>query len=265
MLRALYSAASGMDAMQFQLDTTANNMANASTTAFKRTRVNFEDVFYQVRKLPGMLDSQGQYTPLGVIAGLGTRVNSTQLDFRQGSIIDTGKQLDVAIVGQGFFEVQDGTRSLYTRAGNFAVNADGNLVLASADRGRQPVPPITIPQDATEISISQEGVVSVLQAGQVNLQQVGQFQLSRFMNPEGLLQVGENLYAQTDASGQQLQGLPGQNGFGLIRQNALEASNTEPVRELVTLITTQRNFELNSQVVQAADQSLQVVANLRRY
>jgi len=264
-IRALYSAATGMDALQFKLDTTANNLANSGTTAFKGSRANFEDLFYQQLILPGQRDLQGQLTPTGIAVGLGTRVASTQVDFRNGSLMDTGAALDVAIVGDGFFQIQDGNEILYTRAGTFTKNADGQLVMASADRGRPLEPPITIPQDAMEIAISAEGIVSVRQQGSTDLQQVGEIQLVRFVNPQGLLQKGENLYAETEASGTPLQSVPGQDGLGVLRQGFLEASNVEPVRELVDLITTQRNFELNSQVIQAADQSLQVIASLRRY
>jgi flagellar basal-body rod protein FlgG len=254
-----------MDAMQFKLDNTANNLANAATTAFKRQRVNFEDLYYQHFRLPGMLDNQSQYTATGVALGLGTRVNSTQQNFIQGSLNDTGNTLDVAIVGDGFFQVQDGNQFLYTRAGNFSLNQQGQVIMTSADRGRLLEPAITIPQDATQISINQDGFVYVMTPGNSQLQQVGQIQLVRYQNPQGLLAVGENLFQQTDASGQPLQSVPGQNGVGVLRQGFLELSNVEPVTELVDLITTQRTFELNSQVMQSADQTLQTIANLRRY
>jgi len=264
-IRALNSAASGMDSQQFKLDTIANNLANAGTTAFKRSRANFEDLFYEQIKLPGMVDAQSRSTAVGASVGLGTRLQSTQVDYRNGSLIDTGATLDVAIVGDGFFQVNDGDQLLYTRAGAFALNENGEIVVASADRGRPLEPSITIPQDATDIAISPEGIVSVMQPGQTQLVQIGEIQIARFINPQGLLQQGENLYAETQASGSPLLNTPGQEGLGVLRQRFLEASNVEPVRELVDLITTQRNFELNSQVVQVADQSLQLVANLRRY
>jgi flagellar basal-body rod protein FlgG len=264
-IRALYSAATGMEAFEFSLDTTANNLANAGTTAFKRSRVNFEDLFYEHYKLPGAQDLQGRMTSTGIALGLGTRVGSTQLDFAEGNLQQTGGELDIAIVGDGFFQVQDGTEILYTRSGTFSRNANGEVVLASADRGRLFEPAITIPSDAIEVSISGDGVVSVLQQGAQQLTQIGQIQTVRFVNPQGLIQRGENLYSQSDASGAPLVGDPGLEGRGLLRQGFLEASNVEPVRELIDLIKTQRNFELNSQVVQAADQMLQLTANLRRY
>jgi len=264
-IRALNSAASGMDAMQFRLDVIANNLANAQTTAFKRSRVNFEDLYYQQLKLPGLLDQIGRPTAVGTAVGLGARVQSTQIDARQGSLQDTGGTLDLAIVGDGFFQVNDGTQFRYTRAGNFIVNANGELVLASADRGRTLEPAITIPSDAIDISITSDGNVFVLQPGQSEPTLAGQIQLVRIINPQGLVQLGENLYSDSPASGPPLQSVPGQDGLGTVRQRFLEASNVEPVRELVDLITTQRTFELNSQAIQVADQSLQLVANLRRF
>ena len=264
-LRAMHSAATGMSAGLTQLDVIANNLANSSTTAFKRSRVNFEDLYYEHLKLPGAQDSQGKLTPVGISVGLGTRVAATAVDHGEGSLQETGSQLDVAIVGDGFFQVQDGTQILYTRAGAFSVNADGDLVMQSADRGRLIEPAISIPQDATEVSISGDGIVSVLPPGSNQLTQVGQMQTVRFINPQGLLQQGENLYAATESSGAPLQGNPGLEGRGLLRQGFLELSNVEPVQELVDLIKSQRMFELNSQVIQAADQLLQLAANLRRF
>lgn len=263
--QALHSSASGMEAHLFQLDTIANNLANAGTTAFKRSRVNFEDLFYDHLKVPGTQDASGQTTAVGISVGFGTRVQSTELDFRPGSQEQTGGDLDLSIRGEGFFQVNDGTGIFYTRAGNFAKNADGNLVLGSADRGRLLEPLINIPNDATEISINSEGLVSVLIPGQPNATVVGQIQTARFVNPQGLLQMGENLYAETDASGPALIGNPADaTGLGPLSQGWLESSNTEPVTELVDLIKTQRNVELNSQALQAGDQLLQLLVNLRR-
>ena len=265
-LRALQSAGTGMQAFEFELDIVANNLANAGTTGFKRERANFEDLFYEQLRLPGAPDGNGNPVPLGVEVGLGTRVASTERTFTQGNLLETAGQLDVAIGGEGFFIVEDPDgEQMYTRDGAFTRNVDGELVLASADVGRRLVPGITIPPDTLEVSISADGVVSVLQAGQAETQQVGTLQLARFVNPQGLLHRGENLFAQTDASGQPLEGDPGTDGRGVLRQNYLEQSNVEPVRELVGLIKTQRNFELNTQVVQAADSMLEQIANLRRF
>jgi flagellar basal-body rod protein FlgG len=264
-LRALYSAGTGMEAFQFNLDILANNLANASTTGFKRGRANFEDLYYQRIKDPGVQDSLGQLTPAGIDVGLGTRVASTTSEFTEGNLVQTDNQYDLAIAGDGFFQVQDGNQILYTRNGTFTVNPDGNLVLASADRGRLLEPQITVPPDAEEVTINSDGFVVAKIAGQAELTQLGQIELVRFINPQGLLHQGQSLFSATESSGAPLVGAAGTEGRGQIKQGFLEQSNVEPVRELVELIKTQRSFELNTQVVQAADQMLQLAANLRRF
>ncbi len=200
-IQALYSAATGMTAMETKLDVVSNNLANIETTAFKRDRANFEDLFYRHDKFPGAEDTAGQYTPTGIAIGLGVRTQSTQTEFTQGPIKQTGQELDVAIEGRGLFQVQnpDGM-TLYTRAGNWSKNSNGNLVTGSASDGRLLEPPIVIPPDATAIVISPEGIVSVQQPGNNQLTQVGQIELASFINPQGLLKLGENLYKETDAS-----------------------------------------------------------------
>ena len=265
-VQTLYTAATGMDAMQTKLDVVANNLANINTTAFKRDRANFEDLLYRNDVYPGMLDSGQNPTPVGTQVGLGSRLQSTQKDYRQGAVQETGRALDVAIEGPGFLQVTDAQTQqvMFTRSGNLDVNANGNLVIGSAQTGRLIEPPIQIPQDAQAIVISPSGQVQVRQPGNTALQQVGQLQMAQFVNPDGLLKVGENLYMQTDASNQAIAGDPGTNGMGTLRQGSLEASNVEPVQELIDLITTQRGFELNSQAVQAGDQLLQLIANIRR-
>jgi flagellar basal-body rod protein FlgG len=266
-IRALYSAASGMQAFETNLDVIANNLANAGTTAFKRSRVNFEDLYYDTLKLPGMPDSTNLPTPTGLQIGLGTRVNSTEIDETQGNFLATGGQLDLAIAGNGFFQVQDPQtgQTLYTRSGTFSVNANGQVVMTSADVGYVLQPNLSIPPQATQITITGDGVVSVLEPPNTNPSTVGNIQTVTFINPQGLVQLGQNLYQQSAGSGSPLIGAPGLEGRGLLKQGYLEASNVEPVTELVNLITTQRNFELNSQVVQAADQILSLMANLRRF
>lgn len=265
-VQTLYSAATGMNAMETKLDVIANNLANVQTTAFKSDRVNFEDLFYRHEKMPGIQDSAGQYTPVGIEVGLGSRVASTQTEMRQGSFEQTGRELDVAIEGKGFFQLTEPSTGqiVYTRAGTFSINANGELVMGSASTGRLLNPPIVIPPDAQAISISPEGRVSVRTPQSAQMQQVGTIELVSFINPEGLLKMGENLYAETDASAAPVPGTPGQDGLGVLRQTMLEASNVEPVNQLIDLITTQRAFELNSQVIQAGDQIMQLVANLRR-
>lgn len=266
-VQALYTAASGMDAMQTKLDVIANNLANVSTTGFKKDRANFEDLLYRNEVYPGMLDNNQAPTAVGTHIGLGTRVTSVQMDHRQGTIQQTGRELDIAIEGRGFLQVMDPlTQQIqYTRAGNLNINANGNLVLGSALTGRLLEPPVQIANDVTAISIGPNGQVSVRRPGNQQMEQVGQLQLAQFVNPDGLLKLGENLYAQTDASSAPLLSNPGTDGAGVIRQSALEASNVEPVTELIDLITTQRGFELNSQAIQAGDQIMQQITNLRRF
>jgi flagellar basal-body rod protein FlgG len=265
-VQTLYTAATGMESLQTKLDVIANNLANVNTVGFKKGRANFEDLFYRHEQLPGAEDAGGQLTPTGISVGLGSRVSSIQTNFVQGAFQQTGNSLDIAIEGRGFFQAIDPSgETVYTRAGNFSINANGQLVIGSANTGRVIEPAISIPPDATGISISSEGIVSVQQPGTATLQQVGQMQLAQFINPEGLLKLGENLYAETSSSGTATVGNPGDPGLGVIRQNTLEASNVEPVQELIDLITTQRAFELNSQAVQAGDQILQLISNLRRF
>lgn len=265
-VQTLYTAATGMQALETKLDVIANNLANVNTTGFKRGRANFEDLFYRHQVLPGAEDDGGGRTATGTSVGLGTRVTSIQTDFKQGAFQQTNNALDVAIEGPGFFQVRDSNGdTLYTRAGNLSINADGNLVLGSASMGRMLEPNIQIPQDVRDIAIQPDGRVLVRQPGETSSTEIGQIQMATFINPEGLLKKGENLFQETDASGAATAGNPGDPGLGFLKQNALEASNVEPVQELIDLITTQRSFELNSQAVQAGDQILQLVANLRRY
>ena len=264
-VQTLYTAATGMEALETKLDVIANNMANINTTGFKKDRCNFEDVFYRQYRLPGSTDADGNITSTGIEVGLGTRVSSTQSNHEQGAFETTGNQLDFAVEGDGFFQVQNPNGGFYyTRAGNFGIDAAGQIVLGSANTGYILDPAITIDQQATDIIVTADGQVQIRTQDSPNLQTVGQLQLTKFINPDGLLKLGDNLYQQTDASGDPQVGDPGQQGFGNIRQGFLEASNVEPVTELIDLITTQRAFELNSQVVQAGDQVMQIVANLRR-
>ena len=265
-VQTLYTAATGMQALETKLDVIANNMANVNTTGFKKDRANFEDLFYRQVRLPGAQDADGNRSPTGVEVGLGVRVGSTQTNHEQGAFETTNGQLDFAIEGDGFFSVQDPNGDfLYTRSGNFGVNANQQLVLGSAYNGYLVEPSITIPPEATDIVVTSDGQVSIRTQASPNLQPVAQLSLTRFINPDGLLKLGDNLYKETDASGTATLGNPGKEGYGSIRQGFLEASNVEPVNELIDLITTQRAFELNSQVVQAGDQLMQTVANLRRF
>ncbi len=263
-VQTLYTAATGMEALETKLDVIANNMANINTTGFKKDRANFEDLFYRQNRLPGSVDADGNLTSTGIEVGLGTRVSSTQTNHGQGALQTTENPLDIAIEGDGFFQVGTSNGQFFSRAGNFGINAEGNLVLGSAHTGWVLDPPVSIPEDAVNVAISSSGEVQYRTTGQAALQTAGQIQLASFINPDGLLKVGNNLYQETDASGTATTANPGQPGFGVLAQGALEASNVEPVQELIDLITTQRAFELNSKVVQAGDQIMQIAANLRR-
>src|SRR3954468_10964445 len=220
-ITALYSAATGLRALSQRIDVVANNLANAETTAFKRSRVNFEDLFYLALKQPGTTTASGDVSPAGIYVGLGVRISNTQLDLEQGSMENTGRQLDVGISGQGFFKVKvldsisDGFG--YTRNGNFFVNKDGELVLGMGD-GYRLEPKITIPKGVTDISISQDGRVEVSQAGSNKKAQVGQLEVFQFVNPQGLNLLGGSLYTQTDSSGPPLASKPGENGAGQVLQ-----------------------------------------------
>jgi len=263
-ITALHSAATGMKAMDTQLDVIANNLANSNTTGFKSQRVNFEDLFYEMRRQPGALNTLGQLTGTGLFVGLGTRVSNTQLDMRTGSTENTERPLDVAISGDGFFKVTTfdsiGGGEAYTRAGNFIVDAEGNMVLGTAD-GPKLDPPITLPQNFQSVTIQSDGTVSVEVDGSTTEFQI---KLYRFPNPQGLKLEGGNLFTETEASGSAEEGSPLDPGFGGVIQGNLETSNVDPVKELINMIRTQRSFELNSQTIKAADENLQVVSRLKR-
>ncbi len=267
-ITALQAAASGMRALDEKLNVVANNLANINTHGFKRSRVNFEDLLYQVKREPGVRNANDEPVPHGILVGTGVKVSGTQLEFTPGAVDTTNNALDWQIDGEGFFQVDtiyDGAEiTAYTRAGNFARNAQGNIVLANSD-GPLLQPPITLPDDTIEISVGRNGEVRVRQQGSNTLNTIGQIELARFVNPEGLKQIGGNLYVETDASGSAVTGQPQTDGLGAINQNSLELSNVDPVRELIDLITTQRAFELNSQSIQSADESLQIVGELRRF
>jgi len=264
---ALHSAASGMKALDTALDVTANNLANVNTVGFKSSRVNFEDLLYQVRREPGVLNAEQEPIPHGIQVGLGVAVSGTQLNFEHGSVEPTTNPLDLMIDGQGFFQVttiQDGDPiTAYTRAGNFTTNREGTLVLGTTE-GPVLDPQLQIPSDTIDIQVTADGQVMGRQPGAPTLTAFGQMELARFVNPEGLRQIGQNLYAETEASGTPVTGPPQQDGLGSVKSNFLEMSNVDPVRELVALIRTQRAFELNSQSIQSANQALQVVTNMAR-
>jgi flagellar basal-body rod protein FlgG len=260
MIRSLYIAKTGLDAQQTQLDVVSNNLANVGTTGFKRSRAVFEDLMYQNMRQVGGQTSDQTRLPSGLQLGTGVRVVATERLHSQGNLTKTDNPKDVAINGGGFFQVlmPDGTTS-YTRDGSFQTNAEGQLVTAS---GFQVQPQITIPQNATSITVARDGTVSVTQAGSTATVQVGQLQLATFLNPTGLQSMGENLYTETDASGAANVVVPGLEGAGTLTQGYVEASNVNVVEELVNMIATQRAYEINSKAVQTSDQMLAKLAQL---
>lgn len=265
---ALQSAASGLSALNTQLDVTANNLANINTPGFKHSRANFQDLMYVERAQPGVENAHGDQRPTGLYVGLGVKVSGTQVGFGQGAPLATGRPLDVMIEGLGFFKVsvQDSIGAdgfAYTRAGNLSLNSDGELVLAN-DQGRRLEPLITLPETARDITISPDGTVFYSESGTTEPVEAGQIEISTFVNPAGLKQVGENLFAETAASGPALDGIAGEESRGSILQGSLESSNVDPTRELIEMIRTQRAFELNSNSIRAADETLRSVAQLRR-
>jgi len=262
MIRALYTAASGMDAQQTNIDNIAHNLANVNTTGFKKSRVEFQDLVYQQLTQAGSPTSTASEAPIGLDAGLGTRPIGTARDFTSGNLKSTGGVLDVAIEGRGFLQVStpDGTTA-YTRCGALHLDSQGQLVTAD---GYPLEPSLTIPANATSISISKAGIVSVSIPGQSAAQEVGTLELANFQNPAGMTALGGNLFAPTTASGEPSTGVPGTDGIGTVAQGFLEESNVSVVEEMVNMILGQRAYEANSKVVQAANEMLQQVNNLAR-
>lgn len=266
-INALHSAATGLRSLSTELDVIANNLANVNTVGFKASRANFEDLIYQQKKQPGVENDTGTRTPAGLHVGLGTRISNTQIDFALGSPVSTNNALDLYIDGRGFFKVaipDDQGGVAYTRAGNFSLNADGDLVLGNSD-GPRVLPNINIDPDATNITVSPAGIVSAVLPGDTEPQDLGEIELASFVNAVGLSPIGGNLYIETAASGPPVEGAPGEGSLGGILQSHLENSNVDAVTELVSLIKTQRSFEMNSQSIQAADEAMQVIGNLRRF
>ncbi len=262
MIRALYTAATGMMAQQTQIDTTSNNIANVNTIGYKKQRAEFADLMYQTMEYAGTATSLNTSSPTGIEVGLGVRPTSITKEFTQGNFKETGNNLDMAITGNGFFQVElpDGTTA-YTRNGAFKLDADGNIVNSD---GYKLIPQIVVPADTTAISIGTDGTVSVLQAGQTQMSQIGQIELANFVNPAGLHSLGNNNYINTSASGDAIVGTPGLNGIGEIREGFVEMSNVQLVEEMTDLITGQRAYEANSKAITTSDQMLQTVNQLKR-
>jgi len=262
MIRALYTAATGMMAQQLQIDTTSNNIANVNTIGYKKQRAEFSDLMYQTMEYAGTSTSLNTSSPTGIEVGLGVRPSAIAKQFTQGNFKETGNNLDMAITGHGFFQIElpDGTTA-YTRNGSFKLDADGDIVNSD---GYKLIPQIVVPADTKSLSIGTDGTVSVLEAGQTQMSQIGQIQLANFVNPAGLHSLGNNNYINTSASGDAIVGTPGLNGIGEIREGFVEMSNVQLVDEMTDLITGQRAYEANSKVITTSDQMLQTVNQLKR-
>ena len=262
MLKAMRTAASGMVAQQMNVDNIANNLANVSTTGFKRSKLEFQDVLYQNFRRAGSASAVGAEVPTGLAIGYGTRAAATVRHFDGGTLMSTGNPLDLAISGDGFFQVQypDGTTA-YTRDGAFKLSADGRIVTSD---GFFLLPELTMPEDATAVSVGTDGVLEVLLAGQQEPTEIGQIELARFINPAGLMAIGRNLLVPTSASGDPMTDVPMQGGLGQVDQGYLEMSNVKVVDEMVNMIIAQRSYEMNSKAIQTADDMAGIANNLKR-
>ncbi|TKB54583.1 flagellar basal-body rod protein FlgG [Ferrimonas aestuarii] len=255
MSSALWISKTGLAAQDTKMTTIANNLANVNTTGFKKDRVAFNDLFYQVERQPGGQIDQLNDLPSGLQLGTGVRVAGTQKVFTTGAMNTTGQQLDIAIEGQGFFQVEMPTGELaYSRDGQFYRNADGAMVTAG---GLPLTPQITIPEEAVTVTIGTDGMVSAQMAGQTDAEELGQITLVNFINPAGLEAMGDNLFSETGASGVAIEGVAGEQGMGLLRQGSLEGANVNVVEEMVEMISTQRAYEMNAKVLTASDEMMQ--------
>ena len=262
MMQSLYTSSTGMVGMQSQIDTTANNIANVNTIGFKKSRAEFSDLMYKVMEYAGTSTSDVTKSPTGIEVGLGVRSTAVNKIFSEGSLKQTDNELDIAITGRGFIklELPDGTE-VYSRNG--ALKRDENGALVNSD-GYKVIPEVVIPDDATALSIGTDGTISVVQAGQTQATQIGQILLTNFINPAGLHSMGDNLYIETDSSGQPIDDTPGTNGLGVLRQGFVELSNVQLVVELTDLITGQRAYDANSKVITTSDEMLQTTNSLKR-
>lgn len=261
MLRSLWTAATGMQAQQLNIDTISNNLANVNTTAFKKDRPEFQDLLYQTIRPAGMTNSVGIQYPTPIEIGHGTKLSATQKSFIQGSLVQTDNTLDIAIQGTGFFEIQDPNgETVYTRDGSFKLDSSGSIVTSS---GYYMIPQISLPADTTDVVIRENGDIVITVSGQSDGQTTGQIRLTKFINPAGLESMGGNLYKETEASGEPVEGLPGSDGFGTLAQGQLEASNVSVVDEMVNLITGQRAYEINAKVITTSDSMLATANNLK--
>ena len=261
-MNALKTAATGMLAQQRNVEVISNNIANLNTVGYKRQRAEFQDLLYQTLERPGALSTEsGTTVPNGVQIGTGVKTGSVYRIIEQGSVTQTGNDLDLAVSGRGLYRVllPDGDE-VYTRAGNFAISARGEIV---TEDGYEVAPGISIPEDAVDISVSTDGVIEARVAGEQNLRQLGQLELVTFFNESGLEAIGDNLLRETPASGEPVIGNPGEDGFGTVLQGFIETSNVDPVQEITALIAAQRAYEMNARVIETSDELLAINANLR--
>ena len=262
MIRSLWTSATGMQAQALNLDVIANNLANVNTAGFKKSRAEFQDLLYETLRPAGTSSSQDTQVPTGIQIGHGTRPSTVLKIFSQGSMENTKNELDLAIEGDGFFQIiLPNGETAYTRDGAFKLDSDGRIVNSD---GFALEPEISIPSDALSISVGIDGTVSVLQAGDSTPSEIGTIELARFVNPAGLISTGRNLYITSEASGDEMTGTPGEDGLGSIAQGFLEMSNVSVVDEMVSMITAQRAYEVNSKSIQTADEMLQMANNIKR-
>ncbi|MGD8880350.1 MAG: flagellar basal-body rod protein FlgG [Desulfobacterales bacterium] len=262
MIRSLWTSATGMQAQELNIDVISNNLANVNTSGFKKSRAEFQDLLYESMRPAGAASSQDTIVPTGIQLGHGTRPAAVQKLFTQGDFQNTQNELDWAIEGDGFFQIEiPNGETAYSRSGEFKLDADGRIVNPD---GFPLVPEMTIPTETISIAVGMDGTVSVIQAGDATPTEIGTIQLARFINPAGLRSLGKNLYVPTEASGNEITGTAAENGFGTIAQGFLEMSNVSVVDEMVSMITAQRAYETNSKVVQTADDMLQMANNLKR-
>ncbi len=259
-MRSLWTATTGMNAQQLNIDVIANNLANVNTTGFKKSRADFQDLLYQIIKVPGSPTSAETQSPTGIQVGLGVRPAAVQKVFTEGDLIQTGNELDIAIEGTGFLQVEmpDGNIA-YTRAGGLKRDGDGRIVNSD---GYPIQPEMTIPEDARRITISETGVVSAMLGDDTTSTELGNFELAMFTNNSGLMALGRNLFRETESSGSAVLGTPGTEGYGTLAQTFLEGSNVDMIEELASMITSQRAYEINSKAVSTSDEMMQTTNNV---
>ena len=261
-LRALWTASTGMQAQALNIDVISNNLANVNTTGFKRSRADFQDLLYQSLRIAGATSSSGTEIPTSNQIGLGTKTAAVAKIFNQGDYKQTGNELDLAIDGRGFFQINTpGGEIAYSRAGAFKLDGDGNIVTSD---GYLLEPQITVPTDAVQLTVGPDGTITVMNAGETTPSEIGNIQTARFANPAGLTGIGKNLFMESETSGSPTTGTPGEDGLGTITQGYLEMSNVNVVEEMVYMILAQRAYEINGKAIQTADEMLQMANNVKR-